>query len=100
MGELLCPNFEECEQGALEDLGHIAEFRQKAEAMATCLVETEEWMLVCRSVHGFIGPVDWTNPVLPCLSWIARSRGLGADLTIPPEQDGVATPKGETTWNL
>jgi hypothetical protein len=53
---LLCPNFEECKQGALKDLGHIAKFRQKAEAMATCLVETEEEMLVCRSIHGFIGP--------------------------------------------
>ena len=53
---LLCPNFEECKQGALKDLGHIAKFRQKAEVIATCLVETEEEMLVCRSIHGFIGP--------------------------------------------
>ena len=45
---LLCPNFEECKQGALKDLGHIAKFRRRAEAMATCLVEAKKEMLVCR----------------------------------------------------
>jgi hypothetical protein len=39
----------------LKDLGHIAELRWRAEAMAACLVETEKEMLVCRSIYGFIG---------------------------------------------
>jgi len=34
------------------------------------------------------------------LPWIARSGGQWADLTIPPEQNGATTPKGETTEQI
>ena len=40
------------------------------------------------------------NTVLLCSPWIARSRGWTADLAIPPEQNGAATLKGETTKGL